>query len=201
MVHFLFYSWDLVFLSPVPQNTPRVPNTEGLREPPRGLRWYCVLLGCAVESERERLHPCEAAPSLASSVPGAALTRRVVVPGQDAHAARLEAPDQRGGGSRRGHNPGPDGPGSEEAPAPHCAQRREHGAGREGVAVRQGRGQLLVRLQPVGGQVLVLVRLQPVSSQLEVRLAVAALTLGLPLGMMGVRRVARGRVGLGALVS
>lgn len=199
MVHFLSYSWDLVFLSPVPQNTPRVPNTEGLREPPRGLRWYCVLLCCAVESEREHLHPCEAAPSLASSVPGAALTHRVVVPGQDAHAARLEAPDQRGGGSRRGHNPGPDGPGPEEAPAPHCAQRREHGAGRKGVAVRQGRGQLLVRLQPVSGQLLV--RLQSVSGQLEVRLAVAALPLGLPLGMLGVRRVACGRVGLGALVS
>lgn len=188
MVHFLFYNWDLVFLSPVPQNALRVPNTEGLREPPRGLRWYCVLLCCAVESERERLHPSEAAPSLASSVPGTALTRGVVVPGQEAHAARWEAPDQRGGGSRRGHDPGPDVPGPEEAPAPHCAQRREHAAEREGVAVRQGRGQLLVRLQPVGGQ-------------LEVRLAGAALTLGLPLGVLGVRRVACGRVGLGALVS
>lgn len=152
-----------------------------------------------MESERERLHPCEAAPLLASSVPGAALTCGVVVPGQEAHATRLEAPDQRGAGSSRGHNPGPDGRGPPQAPAPHCAQRCEHGAGREGVAVRQGSGQLLVRLQPMGGQLLV--RLQPVGGQLEVRLAGAALTLGLPLGMLGVKWVACGRVRPGALVS
>lgn len=57
----------------------------------------------------------DAASSLATSVPGAALTR-VVVAAQEVHAARLEAPDQ-GGGPGRGQPPRPDGPGPEEAAA------------------------------------------------------------------------------------
>lgn len=63
-----------------------------------------------------RSHPSEAASSLASSVPAAALTR-VVVPAQEVHAAWLEAPDH-GGGTGRGESPRPDRPSPEEALAP-----------------------------------------------------------------------------------